>query len=250
MSTRPILSLPSIQRADTDRFRFTDSGLISYSSYFSSNSRRTSEGLETGLLARAQNGDPAVTQVSMWETKTVDIPPGQTADVFTYGLGGCTAIAVLSKHGDGTRGITLSHYPPLSTDDQLSKLKRALNTTSHSISNPNVQHEMYVITPYDWVRDHEERGSSRPRSKRWLHVSIRRRKHSYLKYNPRYCCTPKTGLHANLAHLFSRSLGKATNQSAIKGPTMVRAVFREFLSSAGPAPLAQWIEQAVFTRAM
>ncbi|CUR67679.1 hypothetical protein BN2877_31030 [Achromobacter xylosoxidans] len=118
---------------------------------------------ETDLLARARNGDSAVTQVSKWETKTVDIPPGQKAEVFTYGLCGGTAIAVLSKHGDGTRGITLSHYPPLSTDDQLSNLEQALNTTSHCISNPNVQHEIYVITPRDRVQDHEGTWILQPR---------------------------------------------------------------------------------------
>lgn len=144
MSRVSSLSSSSIPQAITNRF----SSRIQCSS-------RTRWVPETELLVRAQNGDPAVTQVSMWETKTVDIPPGQKAEVFTFGLFGCTAIAVLSKHGDGTRSITLSHYPPTSRDDQLGNLKRALNTTSHSISNPNVQHEIYVITPRDWVRDHE-----------------------------------------------------------------------------------------------
>ncbi|VVE86022.1 hypothetical protein [Pandoraea sputorum] len=118
---------------------------------------------ETGWCARAKNKDPAVTEVWMEQSRTVEILPGQKAEVFTASLAGCTAVAVLSKHSNGTRSVTLSHYMPTSKPAQLSELDHALNTKSHATANPEVQHEIYVITPGDLVQDHEGKWSMRAR---------------------------------------------------------------------------------------
>ena len=108
---------------------------------------------ETDLLRRVENADPTVTEVRMWEARTVDVPPGQRRDVFTCSLAECIAVAIASKHGDGTRSVSLSHFPPTSTERQLEKLEQALQSTSHDFDNPRVLHKIFVITPGEYKKD-------------------------------------------------------------------------------------------------
>ncbi len=98
---------------------------------------------------------PTIVTVPMWKTNTVDMPPGLRYEVLTYGPGCAIMVAILSKHGDGTRSITLSNYPPTAVEHLLEDLVQALRTTSHSAGNPEARHEVFLVTPSDWERGPE-----------------------------------------------------------------------------------------------
>src|SRR6202012_175327 len=83
------------------------------------------------LIVRAGTGDARVVAVPFWTTRTLSIPPGQKKEVFTYGPGCAVTAAILSMHGDGTRGVTFSSYPPAALATQLATIGQALETTSH-----------------------------------------------------------------------------------------------------------------------
>lgn len=102
---------------------------------------------ETALIERAKKKDPGVFQVSMFETRSVDIPPGEAKQVFTSGLGGCTAVAIVSQHPDGKRSLTLSHHPPTHTDQQVREIARDMNR--HAAGDPTVKRTAFIVTPGD-----------------------------------------------------------------------------------------------------
>ena len=115
---------------------------------------KTSQALETALRSRVASHDPTVTEVRVGETQTVDVPPGQDATIFTGALSGGTVAAVLSRHGDGTRSVTLCRYSAMFAGEPLGKLDEALKTTSHAPSS-QTQHEMYVLVLGEFVEDAE-----------------------------------------------------------------------------------------------
>jgi hypothetical protein len=108
------------------------------------------------LIVRAGTGDARVVAVPFWTTRTLSIPPGQRKEVFTYGPGCGVTAAILSLHGDGIRGVTLSNYPPIALATQLEAMGQALQTTSHSTWCFNSRHEVFVITPTDCVDEEGE----------------------------------------------------------------------------------------------
>jgi hypothetical protein len=108
----------------------------------------------TTFLGRSE-ARRTVTVVPLWKTNTIDIPSGQRYEVRTYGPGCAITVAILSKHGDGTRSVTLSSYPPIAVDHQLADLDLALKTTSHAAGNPGVLHEAFLVAPSDWEQDAE-----------------------------------------------------------------------------------------------
>ena len=58
--------------------------------------------------------------VGMNEYKIITAAPGENKKIATYGLEGCTAVAVVSEFADGTKRGYIQHYPPLG--EQLSGL--------------------------------------------------------------------------------------------------------------------------------
>ena len=58
--------------------------------------------------------------VGMNEHKIITAAPGENKKIATYGLEGCTAVAVVSEFADGTKRGYIQHYPPLG--DQLGGL--------------------------------------------------------------------------------------------------------------------------------
>lgn len=72
-------------------------------------------------------------QVSMWQTKTKSRP--MSCCMMTYGLGGCTALIIVSA-----THITLAHYP------EKWKIRELINNTSNSDF-------VMVITPGDYIQD-------------------------------------------------------------------------------------------------
>lgn len=113
---------------------------------------RSLEGPEARLLERTEANDPTVTCVSMWQSKNVDVPPGAARTVFTFGLGGCTAVALLTLHRDGTRSVSLSHYPPTHRQQQLQDIQRALGSRSHG-GEDAVRHEVFIVAPEGHAQD-------------------------------------------------------------------------------------------------
>jgi hypothetical protein len=111
----------------------------------------SSNGIEQALMARARANDPEVCEVPMCGTRTVEVPPGQQRQIYTYGLGTCTAVAVVSKHPDGKRIATLSHYPSISTDFQVRALQVEL--ARHAPAGSGVSHEVFVVAPGGYEKD-------------------------------------------------------------------------------------------------
>lgn len=58
--------------------------------------------------------------VGMNEYKIITAAPGENKKIATYGLEGCTAVAVVSEFADGTKRGYVQHYSPLA--DRLSGL--------------------------------------------------------------------------------------------------------------------------------
>nr|WP_297353608.1 hypothetical protein [uncultured Caldimonas sp.] len=102
-----------------------------------------SSSLEIGLLQRLQ--DPKVTKVMAHEIKTITVPPGEPKTLFTFGLGGCIAVSILSKKHDGTINATLSHRPPEELDDQLREIQHELGC--HPPRGPRIGREILILAP-------------------------------------------------------------------------------------------------------
>lgn len=68
---------------------------------------------ENRLIQRAEADDPSVSMIPMDASQQKDILPGQEHTSFTHGLGGCSAVLLLSKTPDGTRKSTFGHFSPL-----------------------------------------------------------------------------------------------------------------------------------------
>jgi hypothetical protein len=58
--------------------------------------------------------------IGMDEYGSITVASGEKKKIATYGLGGCTAVAVVSEFADGTKRGYIQHYSPLG--DQLSGL--------------------------------------------------------------------------------------------------------------------------------
>lgn len=58
--------------------------------------------------------------VGMDEYGSITVVSGEKKKIATYGLGGCTAVAVVSEFADGTKRGYVQHYSPL--EDRLSGL--------------------------------------------------------------------------------------------------------------------------------
>lgn len=99
------------------------------------------------------NRDPTDTEVRPRDTQTVDIALGQSATVFTSALSGGTVAALLCRHADGTRGVTLSPYCPMLANEPLGKLEDARNTSSHAPGGARIQHALDVLGLGESVED-------------------------------------------------------------------------------------------------
>lgn len=110
--------------------------------------------LEIGLLQRLQ--DPKVTKVMVHEIKTIDVAPGEPKTLFTFGLGGCIAVSILSRKQDGTISATLSHRPPEELDDQLREIDHELGCHPHG--GLGIGREILILAPggYKETGSHRE----------------------------------------------------------------------------------------------
>ena len=87
--------------------------------------------------------------VGMDEYGSITVVSGEKKKIATYGLGGCTAVAVVSEFADGTKRGYVQHYSPL--EDRLSglMLRREMGGEQQS----PVRCKMVIMTPGEYYQD-------------------------------------------------------------------------------------------------
>ena len=92
--------------------------------------------------------------VGMNEYKIIAAAPGENKKIATYGLEGCTAVAVVSEFADGTKRGYIQHYPPLG--EQLSGLVLRREMGGVERLSP-VRCKMVIMTPGEYRKDSDGR---------------------------------------------------------------------------------------------
>lgn len=82
--------------------------------------------------------------IGMDEYGSITVASGEKKKIATYGLGGCTAVAVVSEFADGTKRGYIQHYSPLG--DQLSGLVLRREMGEVEQQSP-VSCKMVIMTP-------------------------------------------------------------------------------------------------------
>lgn len=88
--------------------------------------------------------------VGMDEYGSIAVVSGEKKKIATYGLGGCTAVAVVSEFPDGTKRGYIQHYSPLG--DQLSGLVLRREMGGVEQQSP-VSCKMVIMTPGEYCKD-------------------------------------------------------------------------------------------------
>ena len=88
--------------------------------------------------------------VGMDEYGSIAVVSGEKKKIATYGLGGCTAVAVVSEFADGTKRGYIQHYSPLG--DQLSGLVLRREMGGVEQQSP-VSCKMVIMTPGEYCKD-------------------------------------------------------------------------------------------------
>ena len=88
--------------------------------------------------------------VGMDEYGSITVVSGEKKKIATYGLGGCTAVAVVSEFADGTKRGYIQHYSPLG--DQLSGLVLRREMGGVEQQSP-VSCKMVIMTPGEYCKD-------------------------------------------------------------------------------------------------
>lgn len=88
--------------------------------------------------------------VGMNEHKIITAASGENKKIATYGLEGCTAVAVVSEFADGTKRGYIQHYPPLG--EQLSGLVLRREMGGVERLSP-VRCKMVIMTPGEYCKD-------------------------------------------------------------------------------------------------
>jgi len=87
--------------------------------------------------------------------------PGEEKKIATWGLSGCTAVAVVSEFADGTKRGYIQHYSPLG--DQLSGLVLHREMRGVEQQSP-VSCKMVIMTPGEYYKDPDGKWIMTPRS--------------------------------------------------------------------------------------
>ena len=80
-------------------------------------------------LVRGRHSDPTIHEVRQNTASTIDVPRGEKATIFTWGLAACTSMMVASRDESGLIRVTLSHFLTLDGYEHASALK--LETAKH-----------------------------------------------------------------------------------------------------------------------
>lgn len=87
--------------------------------------------------------------------------PGEEKKIATFGLSGCTAVAVVSEFPDGTKRGYIQHYSPLG--EQLSSLVLRREMGGVEQQSP-VSCKMVIMTPSEYHKDPDGKWIMMPRS--------------------------------------------------------------------------------------
>lgn len=87
--------------------------------------------------------------------------PGEEKKIATFGLSGCTAVAVVSEFPDGTKRGYIQHYSPLG--EQLSSLVLRREMGGVEQQSP-VSCKMVIMTPGEYHKDPDGKWIMMPRS--------------------------------------------------------------------------------------
>ncbi|HEY5139083.1 MAG TPA: hypothetical protein VIJ25_07165, partial [Methylococcales bacterium] len=75
---------------------------------------------------------------------------GEAKRIATFGLGGCTAVAVASEFPDGSRRAYLQHYSPVEKLASAQALEKALTPTG--INEPS-KTQVVIVSPCNYAKD-------------------------------------------------------------------------------------------------
>jgi len=103
------------------------------------------------LITRSEASDPNVSLVNMSDGRTITVKPDDTEKViFTFGLGGCTAMITYGELLDGTRVGIQTHYPPTEMSGNLAKIRELSAQTPIKDSQ---RRTALIISPGHYVQD-------------------------------------------------------------------------------------------------
>lgn len=95
--------------------------------------------------------------VSMWGANAITIEPTNknTHIISTNGLAGCTATALHVKYSDGTQYAAITHFPPVSIEQQLYEIKKQQN---QAFKNQNSTKKIetinsFTVVPGEWIKE-------------------------------------------------------------------------------------------------
>ncbi len=102
---------------------------------------------------------PQKTEVHMWDQQQVSMGSDEQARkvIFTNGLCGCIALALITKYKSGKRSVVMSHYPPINRSAQISNLRKACLASSEEDAVQGKS--LVVLVPGEWAQDSEGKWS-------------------------------------------------------------------------------------------
>lgn len=90
--------------------------------------------------------------IGMDDYGSVDIHSGDMAKIATFGLGGCTAVAVVSEYLDGNKSAHVQHFSPI-CQELSESVFRSVMTKSQGV----VSRKVVVMVPGQWVESSGDR---------------------------------------------------------------------------------------------
>jgi hypothetical protein len=96
-------------------------------------------------------------RVGMGDQRQIILPNDLSFNkkIFTDGLCGCIAIAMLVKCKSGVRHAMMSHYPPIQRDLQIKGLQRMLMGVCQGENDSIGKKDLIVLVPGEWFKDGE-----------------------------------------------------------------------------------------------
>lgn len=86
--------------------------------------------------------------IDMDDYGSVDVHSGDTAKIATFGLCGCTAVAVVSEYLDGSKSAHVQHFSPICR-----KLSESVFRSVMTKNQGVVSRKVVVMVPGQWVQN-------------------------------------------------------------------------------------------------
>lgn len=91
--------------------------------------------------------------VDMWQQAEISrLEGGSRKSIYTFGLGGCIALALITRCRNGDRHAMMSHYPPINRQDQIMGLKRAHNRFKYLCNGEVEKEDLIVVVPEEYEK--------------------------------------------------------------------------------------------------